>query len=163
MHSAKSDSEEICHRYCCEDIFDGSGPNKQAIELFFISDTPHIIKRMRNCWYYSRTSAPWPHRMMQKGGIAIDWSHLIEVYNYDSQQCRLHITKLRREHIFLNSSSLMKTKLATQVFNIINLNIMKEQVPSSGDWVFLHDILLLVRFRFFKKLKHSKTCLGPQQ
>jgi hypothetical protein len=70
-----------------------------------------------------------------KSNSPIKWAHLREVYTFDKEERKLHLTRLRKEHIELTPYSMINTKLATQVFNYAALNIMKSKVKDCGQLV----------------------------
>lgn len=106
------------------------------IEIVFIIDTPHIIKRLRNAFYRSGNSSVSHEKILKKNNLEIKWLHIRKIFEYDSQQCRINITRLRKDHLFLNPRSTMNTKLATQIFNQRNLNLLKElNLADSGTFV----------------------------
>jgi hypothetical protein len=63
---------------------------------------------------------------MIKGNCPIKWKHIQQIWEFESKECRIHVTRLRKEHIFLNPKSVITTKLATQVFNMKNLQFLKD-------------------------------------
>ena len=86
--------------------------------IFFISDPPHLLKKLRNNLYNSgnREDNPRFTRTLTKQGEKIVWEHFIRVYNRDK---RRHVctTKLRKEHVYLDSLSKMRVKLAVQALS----------------------------------------------
>ena len=83
--------------------------------IFFISDPPHIFKKLRNQMFNSGQAAHHT-RCMTYGGEEIVWAQVENVFVRD-QAAPLCTAPLTREHIFLDSLSKMKTKLAYDVFD----------------------------------------------
>ncbi|XP_065894386.1 uncharacterized protein [Dysidea avara] len=77
--------------------------------LYFISDPPHLLKTIRNCWQ-SKNRSLWCN------GKSISWNHLVKLYNADIEPGKgtRILPKLKREHIFLTSFSKMRVDLAAQ-------------------------------------------------
>jgi hypothetical protein len=98
----------------------------EEIEVIFVIDPPHIIKRLRNCWFNSYNNLSRTPREMKVNGHPIKWQHMADVYKFDSTKCRTKITRLRKEHIYINPRTAINTKLANQMFNVCNLNVMTE-------------------------------------
>ena len=86
--------------------------------VFFISDPPHLLKKLRNNLYISgnREDNPRFTRTLTKQGEKIVWEHFIRVYNRGK---RRHVctTKLRKERVYLDSLSKMRVKLAVQALS----------------------------------------------
>ena len=77
-----------------------------------------MLKKLRNNLYNSgnREDNPRFTRTLTKQGEKIVWEHVIRVYNRDK---RRHVctTKLRKEHVYLDSLSKMRVKLAVQALS----------------------------------------------
>ena len=101
--------------------------------IFFLSDPPHLIKTIRNCWsnpkrcmWVSNTNFVLLNRVLlltrctQNDGKHILWSHLSDLYHRNTPDVVSPglslIPKLRYEHIKLTSFSKMRVDLAAQVF-----------------------------------------------
>ncbi|KAL5497202.1 hypothetical protein EMCRGX_G013628 [Ephydatia muelleri] len=86
-------------------------PNPYAEDkrpLYFISDPPHLIKTIRNCWR---------NRTLWCDDKYISWDHLKELYDADVQPgigIRI-VPKLKLEHLQLSAFSKMRVDLAAQV------------------------------------------------
>jgi hypothetical protein len=77
-------------------------------EVFYIFDTPHLIKATRN--------------NLLKYNFEFDnkkasWAHIVEFYNRDSKQWMKMAPKLSKCHIEPNSFQRMKVKYAVQIFS----------------------------------------------
>ena len=86
--------------------------------LVFISDPPHMLKKLRNNIYksgYKEESARYS-RCMMLDSIPILWNHIYSVYQRDKQR-HLFSTDMRSSHVHLRSLSKMWVKLAVQVLN----------------------------------------------
>ena len=109
--------------------------------LYFFCDVPHLIKTTRNCWSHSfghgQTRQLWVSSWIytvlhycninsysQFNGEHISWQHLMELYRRNqgtSDRAGLVVlTKLKLEHVKLNSYSRMRVDLAAQVCVLVN-------------------------------------------
>ena len=84
--------------------------------LFFLSDPPHLIKKLRNNLFKSGNKEEDSRytRLMTLDGKAVVWKHVVDVYNRDKIQF-LQETPLRRAHMEIDSLSKMRVKLAVEV------------------------------------------------
>lgn len=110
-------------------------PNPFAPEkrdLYFISDPPHLLKTVRNCWA-SKKRQMWvsvcilstcmhevTYTLLKCNGKVIIWEHLMEVYKNGTGADRATpglslVPKLKYEHLYLTSFSKMRVDLAAQV------------------------------------------------
>ena len=82
-------------------------------QLFFISDPPHLLKKLRNNIYSSgfKSQNPCFTRLLQKNGKYILWDHIYFVYQRHRKR-KLYATDLRRSHVNLDNLSNMRFKLA---------------------------------------------------
>jgi len=84
-------------------------------EIFFVSDPPHLIKTVRNC--FANSFAHSESRMLWFDQL-ISWLHVVELYQQHCELCEFRIRpKLTRMHINLNSFSKMRVSLAAQVLS----------------------------------------------
>ena len=118
---------------CC----DGASSNRSFIEMntgdsckcschnpftgkpiFFFSDPPHLIKKLRNNLYSS--GHKWEHarytRMLLLKENYILWNHVYAVYQQESKR-HLYVTDLRKAHVTINSLSKIRVKLAVQTLS----------------------------------------------
>ena len=86
--------------------------------LFFISDPPHLLKKLRNNIYSSGFKIQNPRftRVLQRNGKYILWEHIYSVYQRDRRR-RLYATDLRSAHVHLDNLSKMRVKLAVQTLS----------------------------------------------
>ena len=83
--------------------------------IFFFADSPHLIKKARNCLYNSRSGSN--SRYMWNDGKYLLYRHIADLF-YRDQELALHtLPKLSFDHIVLSSFSKMKVKLATQILS----------------------------------------------
>lgn len=118
---------------CC----DGASPNRTFITMnttneshskglnpfsgqpiFFFSDPPHLMKKLRNNLYNSGFKDKHSRytRNMKKNGKYIIWDHIYAVFNREKKRS-LFATDLRHSHIHLDSLSKMRVKLAVQTLS----------------------------------------------
>ena len=86
--------------------------------IFFMSDPPHLMKKLRNNLYNSGDKAVNKRftRKMRNNKGDIVWQHILEVYNREKLR-RLYVTDLRSSHVNLDSLSKMRVKLAVQTLS----------------------------------------------
>ena len=86
--------------------------------LFFISDPPHLMKKLRNNIYSSgfKSQNPRYTRLLEKNKKSIMWDHIYSVYQRDKKR-RLYTTDLRSSHVHLDSLSKMRVKLAVHTLS----------------------------------------------
>ena len=86
--------------------------------LFFISDPPHLLKKLRNNVYSSGFKCQNSRftRLLQKNGKYILWDHIYSVYQRDKKR-RLYATDLRSAHVHLDNLSKMRVKLAVNTLS----------------------------------------------
>lgn len=82
-------------------------------EIFFISDPPHLLKTIRNCFQRGKL---WCN------GSSIDWNFVVQLYkrNTGAQTSTPGLSlvpKLKYEHVYLTSFSKMRVDLAAQVLS----------------------------------------------
>ena len=86
--------------------------------LFFISDPPHLLKKLRNNIYTSGFKCQNSRytRLLKKNGKNILWDHIYSVYQRDKKR-RLYATDLRNAHVHLDNLSKMRVKLAVNTLS----------------------------------------------
>eukprot|EP00731_Ephydatia_muelleri_P000027 Em0001g27a len=114
------------HQPCCAGSFVYKVPNPYSVDnrfLYFVSDPPHLVKTMRNCFMSRRL---WCNEK------DILWSHVQKLYEADTaSMCGIRLVpKLRYEHISLTSFSKMRVDLAAQV---LSESVSKAVVLVCGD------------------------------
>ena len=84
-------------------------------DIFFFSDTPHLVKTARNCLFnssYGNTS-----RCMWNNGSYMLWSHITSIYHENLNHGLKLVPKLKYEHVNLTPFSKMNVRLAAQVLS----------------------------------------------
>ena len=74
--------------------------------IFFKSDAPHLMKRLRNSLFNSGFCHKRFTRHMMNNGKYILWDHVNDVYNREKSR-NLYVTDLRSSHINLDNLSKM--------------------------------------------------------
>ena len=118
---------------CC----DGASPNRSFIEIntgdsgkcsclnpfsgkpiFFFSDPPHLIKKLRNNLYSSGHKAEHPRytRTLLFNDNYILWNHIYAVYQREIRR-HLYVTDIRKAHVAIDSISKMRVKLAVHTLS----------------------------------------------
>ena len=102
---------------CTETVSKTHNPFSNS-PLFFLSDPPHLVKKLRNNLYNSghKDMCPRYTRCLSLHSKDILWDHVYSVYLRDKQR-HLFSTDLRSSHVHLDSLSKMRVKLAVQVLN----------------------------------------------
>eukprot|EP00111_Clytia_hemisphaerica_P013446 TCONS_00039477-protein len=102
--------------------------------IYFISDSPHLMKTMRNAMYHS-----------QRGGVRtrdlwncnpILWNQIVHIVQDDINRNLKLLPKLTLAHISLTSYSAMTVSLATQVLSSKKANVIYHYYPeykTTGD------------------------------
>ncbi|XP_033211785.1 uncharacterized protein LOC117169483 isoform X2 [Belonocnema kinseyi] len=91
-------------------------------QVFFFSDTPHLIKNVRNTLYNKGKLRIHPEK------DCIQWNYFEELYNVDSQRIensRVY-PKLTKRHVQLDNTAKMRVRLSTQ--------IIKESLEWLSEW-----------------------------
>ena len=88
------------------------------LPLIFMSDPPHLIKKLRNNIYNSghKENSSRYTRCLMLDSKNILWDHIYSVYLRDKRR-HIFSTDLRSSHVHLDSLSKMRVKLAVQVLN----------------------------------------------
>ena len=80
-------------------------------DWFFISDSTHVFKKLRNNLSKSHTGEKNTREIMFNGK-EISWKHIKGVYEHTNQHATAKATKLTKRHIWLTSWSKMRVDLA---------------------------------------------------
>ena len=83
--------------------------------LFFFSDPPHLIKKLRNNIHSSgfKENHPRYTRTLFNEEQYILWDQIYAVYTREKKR-HLYVTDLRKSHVEIDSFSKMRVKLAVQ-------------------------------------------------
>ena len=86
--------------------------------IFFFSDPPHLIKKLRNNLYSSGHKAEHHRytRTLLFNDNYILWNHVYAVYQRESRR-HLYVTDLRKAHVTIDSVSKMRVKLAVHTLS----------------------------------------------
>ena len=140
--------------------------NGERRSLFFLSDPPHLIKTVRNCWANYKWQL-WVSSLLfryiyvyaivcfffifdslhlQCNGMDISWKHLTELYEKNRAQAPdaglALLPKLKYEHVHLTSYSKMRVDLAAQVsVHIVNFTIITNNIAVS---IFFNECPLIM-------------------
>jgi hypothetical protein len=93
-------------------------PNLFAMSrfIYFLADSPHLLKTARNCLYNSGSGSC--SRYMWNDGKYLLFRHIANLY-YSHQQFALHtLPKLTLDHIVLTSYSKMKVIIQYCLINV---------------------------------------------
>ena len=114
--------------------------------LFFISDPPHLMKKLRNNIYNSgcKDISPIYTRYLLLNSKPILWDHIYSVYQRDKNR-HLFATDMRSSHVHLDSVTKMRVKLAVQVLNDKVQKDMEafDPVCTQSTQLFIHHCNLL--------------------
>ena len=109
---------------------EGSNPFTNN-SIFFISDPPHLMKKLRNNLFnsgYKEKNKRFT-RIMRNNGKCILWDHICDVYNRENTR-RLYVTDLRSSHINHDNLSKMRVKLAVET---LSSKVVDELTISDND------------------------------
>lgn len=84
--------------------------------IFFMSDPPHLMKKLRNNLFNSGFNHKRFTRHMMNNENYILWDHVNDVYKREKLR-NLYVTDLRSSHINLDNLSKMRVKLAVQTLS----------------------------------------------
>ena len=87
--------------------------------LFFLSDPPYLIKKLRNNLNSSgdkNLNDRYARHLKKDHLHFITWQHVIDVYDRDKRRAS-YSSPLRKQHVFLDSLSKMKVKYAVDVLS----------------------------------------------
>ena len=84
--------------------------------IFFMSDPPHLMKKLRNNLFNSGFNHKRFTRHMMKNENYILWDHVNDMYKREKLR-NLYVTDLRSSHINLDNLSKMRVKLAVQTLS----------------------------------------------
>lgn len=97
--------------------------------IYFFSDAPHLVKTSRNCLRNSGSGSC--SRFMWNNDHML-WSHISALYYADLENGLHLLPKLTDAHINLNSFSVMRVDLATQVLSGTVAAVLKSFGPSDA-------------------------------
>ena len=89
------------------------------LPMFFLSDPPHLVKKLRNNLFKSgdrEDGNRYTRKLTRDGTQFMLWKHIVSVYDRDKLR-HCYVTKIRRGHVFLDSLSKMRVKLAVDVLS----------------------------------------------
>ena len=86
--------------------------------MFFMSDPPHLMKKLRNNFFNSGDKAEDKRftRKMKNNKGDIVWQHILKVYNREKLRS-LYVTDPRSLHVNLDNLSKMRVTLAVQTLS----------------------------------------------
>ena len=83
--------------------------------VYFISDPPHLLKTVRNC--FSNSYSHCTSRSLWRAGKTISWMHIVDLFEDHCSGLYRLCPKLSRPHIDLTSYSVMNVCLAAQIMS----------------------------------------------
>ena len=127
---------------------DGSSPNRRFIRMhaaldgkcrtinlfasdlfiYFFSNAPHLIKTSGNCLFNSGSGRCT--RYMWNNDLYLIWRHIADFYYKDLENGLHLLPRILTDHIELNSYSVMRVDLATQVLSSTMANALTEFGPT---------------------------------
>lgn len=122
-------------------------------KLFFISDPPHLIKTIRNCFAKSGTHSK-STRLLHINGEFIQWQTIVRMFDEDKHKTWRKSCKLNAQNVHLNSYSCMKVSYAAQVLSkTVGLDLKTRNWPGTAATV---DFILKVN-DFFDNLNGAHS------
>mgnify|MGYP002803630062 CR=1 FL=1 len=100
------------------------------LPLFFISDPPHLMKKLRNNLYNSgfKEQNKRYTRTLEKDKRYILWDHIYSVNERDKKR-RLYATDLPSAHVHLDTLSKIRVKLAV---NTLSAQVREEMAKNEN-------------------------------
>ena len=98
-----------------------------GMPLFFFSDPPHLIKKLRNNIHSSghkENHQRYTRTLFFKGKYIL-WNHIYAVFTRESKR-HLYVTDLRKAHVSLDSVTKMRVKLAVETLSSKVIKEMEE-------------------------------------
>ncbi|XP_052130160.1 uncharacterized protein LOC127751122 [Frankliniella occidentalis] len=127
MHTPVSETES-------EVVYDTMNKAAPHRVLYFISDVPHLLKTIRNCFQRStekkfekRNGKVIWKRCMQKNGQYILWKTIVRIYNTEKDKPLRQCYKLNANTVFLNAYSCMNVSLAGHVLSSTVANYLQQE------------------------------------
>lgn len=130
-------------------VFDTKNRAFPLRPFYFISDPPHLLKTIRNCFYVSDWSKKT--RVLKKGGEIISWQKSIVRLYKDERYNELRLAhKLNAQVVYLNSYSAMKVSYAARVLSNTVANALELMYPNE----------MPVTVDFIRKVNRFFDCLN---
>ncbi|KAK3917351.1 Transposable element P transposase [Frankliniella fusca] len=126
--------------------------------LYFISDGPHLLKTIRNCFSKSGIH-PKCKRKLTKGGEVIAWKTIERLFMEDHDNTWRKSHKLNSQNVYLNSYTCMKVSYAAQVLS----NTVAEDLRSR-DWPGTAQTVIFIKKTndFFDNINGAHTQHGKR-
>lgn len=104
--------------------------------LYFISDVPHLLKTIRNCFNNSRRDKSKGKRCLKLNGQRIVWDTIIDLYNMKKGKMLRKSYKLNAQNVFPDSYSCMRVPLAAAVMSrTVSNDIEQQNWPNTQETV----------------------------
>ena len=101
-------------------------------KIFFISDPPHLLKTIRNCFAKSGQKKTCT-RLLSKHGEFIEWKTIERLYIEDMHSILRRCFKLNSQNVYLNSYTCMKVAYAAQVLSrTVGLDLKDRNWPGTS-------------------------------
>lgn len=98
-------------------IFDTVNKAARDRVLYFISDVPHLLKTLRNCFMNSRWDNRKSRRRMMYRGKKITWDFIIKLFETEKIKNLRKSYKLNAMNVYPDSYARMKVKYAGEVIS----------------------------------------------
>lgn len=113
-------------------IFDTWNKAARGRKLYFLSDVPHLLKTIRNCFLNSRWDNKKSRRKLIKNGKKITWDFVIKLYELKKHKTLRKSYKLNAQNVYPDSYARMRVNLAGQVLSTTVAKDMDSQGWSSA-------------------------------
>ncbi|KAJ1528910.1 hypothetical protein ONE63_007279 [Megalurothrips usitatus] len=132
-------------------------------KLYFISDVPHLLKTIRNCFAKSGVH-PKAKRLLTKGNEVIVWKTIVRLFLEDCDNTWRQSCKLNSVNVYLNSYSCMKVLYPAQVLShTVGMDLKSRKWKGTSETV---DFILLVNdvFDYLNgaHTQHGKRTANPK-
>ncbi|XP_034236665.1 uncharacterized protein LOC117642519 isoform X2 [Thrips palmi] len=127
-------------------------------KLYFISDPPHLIKTIRNCFAKSGQGKKCT-RLLTKNKQYIVWKTIERLYLSEVQNTLRRAYKLTSQNVYLNSYTCMRVNYAVQVLsNTVGQDLKDKKWPGTEETV----NFILNCDKFFDNLNGAHSEMGKR-
>ena len=108
-------------------VFDTINKASRGRILYFMSDVPHLLKTIRNCFFNSRIVKKKGTRLMTRNGKNIVWDFIIKLFQEKKGKTLRKSFKLIAQNVFPDSYASLKVKYAVQILSATVAQDLEDQ------------------------------------
>lgn len=124
--------------------------------LFFMTDPPHLIKKLRNNLNSSGVGEKFA-RLLKRDGSHIIWKHIESVYDREKKR-RARFCKLTSAHVNLDSLSKMRVKLAVET---LSREVADDMAVNDNDNTHETQMYINISSDLFKVFNSKQPLFSP--